>query len=101
MLANSIISFKEKNKTFDYSDFICYTNERPELESVLKEVSAYNHQDNYTEEELDAYVKTIKQKRVQKQIDTLSEKLKNTLDVEEKKKLGDRINNMKKELLNW
>lgn len=101
MLANSIISFKEKHKTFDLGDFICYTNERPELESALKEVSAYNHQDNYTEEELEAYVKTIKYKRVQKQIDTLSEKLKNTLDVEEKKKLGDRIQNMKEELLNW
>lgn len=101
MLANAIISFKEKHKTFDLGDFICYTNERPELESALKEVSAYNHQDNYTEEELEAYVKTIKHKRVQKQIDTLSEKLKNTLDVEEKKKLGDRIKNMKEELLNW
>ena len=101
MLANSIISFKEKNKTFDYSDFICYTNERPELDSVLKEVSAYNHQDNYTEEELEAYVKTIKKRRVQKQIDTLTEKMKNTIDVEEKKKLADRIKNMKAEVLSW
>ena len=35
MLANSIISYKEKYKTFDYADFICYTNERPELENVV------------------------------------------------------------------
>ena len=41
MLANSIISFKEKNKTFDYADFICYANERPELESVIKEITTY------------------------------------------------------------
>lgn len=100
-LANSIISFKEKNKTFDYADFICYTNERPELDIVLKEVMAYNQRDEYTEEELDAYITVIKEQRVKKQINTLTEKMKNTIDMEEKKKLASRIENMKKEVLKW
>lgn len=101
LFANSIISFKERNKVFDYSDFLWYTNERPELDSVLKEVNAFNHQKEYTEEELEAYVKTIKYERVEKQIKALTDKLKNSIDMEEKKKLADRIKNMKKELLDW
>lgn len=101
MLANSIISYKEKYKTFDYADFICYTNERPELENVLKEVSSFEHQDEYTDEEIEDYVKAIKQQRVKRQINTLTEKIKNTIDIEEKKKLADRIKNMKEEVLKW
>ncbi len=101
MLANSIISYKEKYKTFDYADFICYTNERPELENVLKEVSSFEHQDEYTDEEIEDYVKAIKQQRVKRQINTLTEKMKNTIDIEEKKKLADRIKNMKEEVLKW
>ena len=41
------------------------------------------------------------EKRVKKQIETLKEKQKNTLDLEEKKRLSNRILNMKKEVLKW
>ncbi len=99
--ANSIIYYKEKNKTFDYADFICYTSERPELESVLKEITSYNHIETYTDEEVDEYITKIKEKRVKRQIEKLTEKMKNTIDIEEKKRLSNRILNMKREVLKW
>ena len=55
-LANAIIMFKEKNKMFDYADFICYTSERPELYTVIEEVNASNQISEYTNEEVDEYI---------------------------------------------
>ncbi len=101
ILANSIINYKEKYKTFDYSDFICYTITRPELDNTLKSVMSYPHLESYTMEEVDDYIKAIKELRVQKQIDKLTRQMKETIDAEEKKRLASRINNMKKEVLKW
>ena len=100
-LASSIVYYKEKNKTFDYADYICYTMERPELNETLKKVMEYPQLDEYTEEEINDYVTRIKELRVKKQINKLNEKMKNTIDIEEKKKLASRIENMKKEVLQW
>lgn len=100
-LANAIVSYTEKNKTFDYADFICYTTEYPELDSILKEVMEYNHIDEYTMDEVEDYITNIKELRVKKQVENLTEKMKNTIDAEEKKKLASRIENIKKEVLKW
>ncbi len=98
-LANQIVNYKEKHKTFDYSDFICYTNE--DSNEVLKEITMYPQRDEYTMEEVDDYITRIKEERVNITINKLTEKLKNTIDLEEKKKLASRIENMKKEVLKW
>ena len=100
-LANAIIFYKEKNKTFDYADFICYTNVHKELDETLKQVMEYPHIEDYTMEEIEDYIIRIKEQRVNKQIKILSDKMKNTIDIEEKKRLASRIENMKKEVLKW
>lgn len=100
-LAGEIIKYYEKNKSFDLSDFICYTTNVAELDSVMKEVLSFNKVDEYTMEELEDYITRVKELRVKMQIDTLNEKMKNTLDIEEKKRLASRIENMKKEVLKW
>ncbi len=100
-LASSIVYYKEKNKTFDYADYICYNTQRPELNETLKEVMEYPQIDEYTMDEVDNYITNIKKQRVERQINTLKEKQKNTIDIEEKKKLASRIENMKKEVLKW
>jgi len=99
--ANEIINYKEKNKTFDYADFICYTTNDSSLEELLKEINIYGGSDEYTEEEVEDYITRIKELRVEYQINNLTEKMKNTLDIEEKKRLASRIENMKKEVLKW
>ena len=101
MLANEIVKFKNKNKIFDLGDFICYTMQSQELEKVYKEVMEYNNIDNYSMEEVDDYITRIKEQRVNKQIESLKEKMKNTIDIEEKKRLANKIENIKKEVLKW
>ena len=52
-------------------------------------------------EEVDDYITRIKEQRVNKQIESLKEKMKNTIDIEEKKRLANKIENIKKEVLKW
>jgi len=100
-LANSIINYKEKNKTFDYSDFLSYTTKDEELYELIKEINRNMNSDEYTNEELEDYITRVKEKRVKIQIEKLKNDMKNTLDMEEKKKIANRIDNMKKEVLKW
>ena len=100
-LADEIINYYIKNKTFDLSDFICYTTMHKELNEVMKEVNAFKQSEDYTNEELEDYITRVKEKKVKMQIDFLADKMKNTLDVEEKKRLATRIEKMKKEVLKW
>lgn len=99
--ANEIIKFKNKNKIFDLGDFICYTMQVKELDEVFKSVMEYSNIDSYTMEEVDDYIITIKQKKVNEQIDLLREKMKNTIDINEKKELASKIENIKREVLKW
>ena len=57
--------------------------------------------DEYTVEELEDYITRVKECRVNMEINKLSENLKNTIDLEEKKRLATKIENMKKEVLKW
>lgn len=100
-LANAIINYKEKNKTFDYSEFLSYTTKDEELYDIIKEINRNSFSDEYTDEELEDYITRIKEKRVKIQIEKLKNDMKNTLDIEEKKRIANRIDNMKKEVLKW
>lgn len=100
-LAKEIIKFKNNNKTFDLGDFICYTMQESEIESVFKNVMEYDQIDAYTMEEVDDYINVIKEKRVLEQVEKLQNEMKNTIDINEKKRLASKIENMKKEVLKW
>ena len=100
-LAGEIINYKNRNKTFDLGDFICYTMQSKELEEVFNSVMEYPNIDSYSMEEVDAYINVIKYKSVKDRIDVLKKEMKNTIDIEEKKKLADRILKMERELLKW
>ena len=100
-LAGEIINFKNRNKTFDLGDFICYTMQSKELEEVFNSVMEYPNIDSYSMEEVDAYINVIKYKSVKDRIDVLKKEMKSTIDIEEKKKLADKILNMERELLKW
>ena len=99
--AGEIINYKNRNKTFDLGDFICYTMQSKELEEVFNSVMEYPNIDSYSMEEVDAYINVIKYKSVKDRIDVLKKEMKNTIDIEEKKKLADRILKMERELLKW
>lgn len=100
-LANAIINYKDVKKTFDYADFICYTYLREDLSEVMNEIQNYPQSEEYTMEEFEDYITLVKRSRVDRQINSLVDKMKNTIDLEEKKRLATRIENMKKEVLKW
>ncbi len=100
-LANEIVNYKYKNKGFDYADFITHVREKEELSEALKEVMNYAHNEGYTEEELEDYINIIKDSCIKEEINKLTNKMKNTLDIEEKKRIGRKIEEIKKEVLKW
>ena len=100
-LANEIVYFKQINGGWDYADFITYVMNKPWLKETLDIVLNTEQMEEYTKEELDDYFTTIKKHEVEKQINRLTNKMKETLDIEEKIKIAKRIENIKKEVLEW
>lgn len=101
-VASEIINYyNEHNKTFDISDFICYTSGRNELSETIESVITYQQSEEYTNNELEDYYLLVKEMKVKMRIDTLTNEMKSTLDSEEKIKLASKIENMKKEVLKW
>ena len=100
-LASEIVGYKLKYKEFKLEDFITHIINDENLNTVFKKVMSYNHMENYTDDELEDYINTIKLYSVKKEIEKYTNKLKNSLDINEKKELLKKIENMKKEVLEW
>ena len=100
-LANEIVYFKEINGGWDYADFITYVMNMPWLKGSLDIVLNTEQSEEYSKEELEDYFTTIKKFEVEKQINKLTNKMKETLDIEEKIKIAKRIENIKKDVLEW
>lgn len=99
--ANEIVNYRMKNKGFDLSDFITYTYMGENLDTTLKKVMENGGPSDYTEEELDDLINMIREYSVKREMNKLKNKLFETLDIEEKKKITKKIENMKKEVLTW
>ncbi len=99
--ANEIVNYRMKNKGFDLSDFITYTYMGKNLDTTLKKVMENGGPSDYTEEELDDLINMIREYSVKREMNKLKNKLFETLDIEEKKKITKKIENMKKEVLTW
>lgn len=100
-LANEVVYFKEINGGWDYADFITYVMNKPWLKESLDIVLNTEQSEEYSKEELEDYFTTIKKFEVEKQINKLTNKMKETLDIEEKIKIAKRIENIKKDVLEW
>ena len=100
-LANEIVYFKQTNNGWDYADFITYVMNNPWLKESLDIVLNTEQSEEYSKEELEDYFTTIKKFEVEKQIKRLTQMMKETLDIEEKIKIAKRIENIKKDVLEW
>lgn len=100
-LAYKIIEFRNDYGYFDYSDFIDYISNYDILNETLKEVNKYHNSDTYTEDELDSYINTIKEYSVKKRIEALKKEMKETLDINKKIEIAEKIENINKEVLKW
>ena len=96
-LANKIVLFYKKYESFNVSDFITYLEEDTKLINRLTEIDNLDYKKEYTLEEIDAYFKTIKEYSNKKQINELSNKLKNETNEVVRKELAKRIEKLIKE----
>lgn len=100
-LANEIVYFKEKNKGFDYADFLSYIEENDNLKNAFDKITNYNNINSYNEKELEDYFDIVKEYGIKKRINMLSKKMKETYDIEEKKRIASKIEKIKKDVLKW
>ena len=100
-LAYKIIEFRNDNGYFNLFDFENTILEDKDLNDTLNEVMSYHNNKEYTEEELEDYINTIKQYSVKKQIESLKQEMKDTLDVNKKIEIAKKIENINKEVLKW
>ena len=100
-LAYKIIEFRNEYGYFNYSDFIDYISNDEKCMNALKEVMRYHNDEEYTMNELDDYINTIKKYSVEKRIQTLKKQMKETMDVNKQIELLKKIENINKEVLKW
>ena len=94
LLAYKIIEFRNDYGYYNYSDFVDYISDNEKLMNVLKEVMKYHNNEDYTMEELDDYINTIKMYSIKIE---KSEKF----DVKKKIEIAKKIENINKEVLKW
>ena len=100
-MAYKIIEFRNDYGYFEYSDFIDYISDQEKINETLKEVMKYHNADEYTEEELESYINTIKEYSVKQRIEILKREMKETLDINKKIEIAKKIENINKEVLKW
>lgn len=101
LLAYKIIEFRNDYGYYNYSDFVDYISDNEKLMNVLKEVMKYHNNEDYTMEELDDYINTIKMYSIKKRIDSLKIEMSETFDVNKKIEIAKKIENINKEVLKW
>ena len=100
-LAYKIIEFRNDYGYFDYSDFIDYIKDDEKVQDALKEVMKYHNNEEYTMDELDDYINTIKKYSIKKRVNSLKEEMNKTMDVNKKIEILKKIENINKEVLKW
>ena len=100
-LAYKIVEFRNDYGYFNYSDFIDYVGNNELIKETIKEIMRYHNDEEYTESELEDYFDTIKEYSVKKRINELKKEMNETLDVNKKIELANKINKINKEVLQW
>lgn len=100
-LAYKIVEFRNDYGYFNYSDFIDYIADNESINETIKEIMRYHNEEEYTESELEDYFDTIKEYSVKKRINELKREMNETLDINKKIELANKINKINKEVLQW
>ena len=100
-MSQKIVYYKDENGGFSAAGFLNYIYDKPELMEAYSEVMSYDQKDGYTPNEMDDYINAIQKGSYEMEIKRLKEKLKNTLDINEKTNIALKIEKMKKEVLKW
>ena len=95
LLANQIVLFYKKYKSFNVRDFITYLEDKKDLINRLIQIDELNYKFNFSKEEIDSYFISIKEYIKNKQIDELKKKLKSETNEVVKRDLVKKIFDLK------
>lgn len=90
-LASEIVLFYKKYKSFNLLDFMTYLEDNNELVKRVISIDELHIKKDYSMEEIDEYINTIKEYEKKKQIKELSEKLKNESNEVVRKEIAKKI----------
>lgn len=88
-LANSLWGFYHQHQFYNLADF--FTEATEENQTTINEILKLNLKENYSEEEIDDYVKTIKEYNIKYECKRVQEKIRNETDPLEKARLAQKI----------
>ena len=97
-LAREISLFYKNNGEMNEADFIDYIEGDEELTSTIKKINQNMNNEEYTEEEINDYIKVIKEYNINSAIERMKEKIKNQADPLKKAEIAQKIINLKKEM---
>ena len=97
-LAREISTFYKNYGQMNEADFIDYIEGDEELTQTIKKVNQNMDNNNYTEEEINDYIKVIKEYNIKDAIERMQEKMKKQTDPLKKAEIAQQIINLKKEL---
>ena len=97
-LAREISAFYKNNGIMNEADFIDYIEADEELTETIKKVNQNMKNEKYTEEEINDYIKVIKEYNIKNAIKRMQEKMKKISDPIKKAEIAQEIINLKKEL---
>lgn len=80
VLAREISDYYHKCNDIVLADFITYLNDYPKILETLNKVLSFNIKEEYSLEDIDGYIKTIKKSVIDNQIEKLNKKIKETDD---------------------
>lgn len=95
VLAREISDYYHKYNEMNIADFITYLNDYPKILNTLNRILSMDIKDDYTLEDIDGYIKTIKEKVINNQINKLRHKLDEVSDLDEQTKILEKICELK------
>ncbi|MBQ1496432.1 MAG: DNA primase [Bacilli bacterium] len=90
-LASEIVLFYKKYKSFNMQDFMTYLEDNNELVKRIIDIDELNIKNDFSIEEINEYIETIKEYEKKKQIKELSDKLKNESNEVVRKEIAKKI----------
>ena len=100
LLAREIKMFYKDYGFIKEADLIDYIECDEDLVKTISKVENANLKENYSLEEIEDYIKTIKDYNVKNEINRLTKKMKETLDPLKKAEIAQKIIDLKKESAN-
>ena len=95
MVANEIVLFYKKFKSFNFNDFIIYLKDKKDLISRVVEINDLNYSTDYNAEEMDSYFDSVREYINKEEISKLMEELKSASNSVLKKEIAKKIVDLK------